>query len=155
MAADGDALPAKLISPVSGKEVEVVKVRTHPQFAGKLVVQGSDDGFQWTYPMPSIEELQRLYSEDQSSKVPKSGETLKLRLRFAPFQSLEWTQDVPFSSLAEKSPAENECNSYLFSIHSPSHIGPWLFYSDTVTFPKRGKGKSHRQISHQDARKVE
>lgn len=52
-------------NPLDGKTViEAKKIRQHPQFSDKFVVESSLDGFQFTYPLPSLEELAKVYSED-------------------------------------------------------------------------------------------
>ena len=58
----------KLLSPTSGTEVQVTTVCKHPQFSGKFVVQSTEDGYQWTHPLPTIEELAKLYNEDYNTK---------------------------------------------------------------------------------------
>mmetsp|Transcript_75595 Transcript_75595/g.179641 ORF Transcript_75595/g.179641 Transcript_75595/m.179641 type:complete len:395 (+) Transcript_75595:78-1262(+) len=66
--AAGTAVSERLLtSPITGAEVETVEVRVHPQFADKMIVEDVQDGFQWTHPVPTLPELQQLYSEDYNS----------------------------------------------------------------------------------------
>eukprot|EP00640_Fibrocapsa_japonica_P003356 CAMPEP_0113934562 /NCGR_PEP_ID=MMETSP1339-20121228/1886_1 /TAXON_ID=94617 /ORGANISM="Fibrocapsa japonica" /LENGTH=313 /DNA_ID=CAMNT_0000936419 /DNA_START=193 /DNA_END=1134 /DNA_ORIENTATION=+ /assembly_acc=CAM_ASM_000762 len=65
-------------NPLTGKVVEVKQIREHPQFPGKFVVEALCDGFQFTHPLPTIEELTKVYAEDYNdqygrdpSKVPE------------------------------------------------------------------------------------
>lgn len=57
----------KVTSPLDGKEVEVVKVREHPQFTDKFIVESLSDGFNFTHPLPSVAELEKVYGEDYNA----------------------------------------------------------------------------------------
>ena len=58
---------AKAISPIDGKEVEVKEIREHPQFPGKFIIESLEDGYQWTHPLPTFDELAKVYGEDYNA----------------------------------------------------------------------------------------